>query len=262
VLRQGIADLSRRFPVISVPLLSFREYVNLRSNIQLPVLDPFDLDPDSCAKVYRAHNVLRLFSEYTRFGFRPMFTEGTERYLDKLINTINKSVETDIPYLLPQLADNHLRLMQAVISYLATSSVPRITVNSLCKRWRVSKDKLYQLLDAMQRAYLIRTVRRRSDTSVSSIDAKMFLCEAAAYGYFTDAVGTRREAFVAAFAEESGHSLYATKDERQGDLLVDEHTVEVGGRAKRLKGADYVIRDDVDLPNEKIIPMWTLWMEY
>jgi predicted AAA+ superfamily ATPase len=262
VLRRGIADLSRRFPVIRVPLLSFREYVNLRSNTQLPMLDPFDLDPDSCAKVFRAHNVLRLFSEYTRFGFRPMFTEGTERYLDKLVNTINKSVESDIPYLLPQLSDNHFRLMQAVITYLATSSLPRISVNSLCKKWRVGKDKLYQLLDAMQRAFLIRTVRRRSDTSVSSIGAKMFLCEPAAYGYFTDAVGTRREAFVAAFAEESGHSLYATKDERQGDFLVDEHTVEVGGRAKRLKGADYVIRDDVDLPNEKIIPMWTLWMEY
>jgi len=137
-----------------------------------------------------------------------------------------------------------------------------LPVNAVCKRWGVSKDKLYQLLTAMQRAFLIRTVRRRSDISVSSVGAEMFLCEPAAYGYFTDAVGTRREAFVAAFAEESGHSLHATKDERQGDFLIDGHTVEVGGRGKRLKGSDYVIRDDADLPNERVIPMWTLWMEY
>lgn len=104
-----------------------------------------------------------MFTEHTRFGFRPKLKEGTGRYLDKVINTINKSIESGIPFLLPQLAENHLRLMQAVIVYLASSTVPRISVNALCKR---------------------------------------------------------------------------------------------------LNGSEYIIRDDADLPNERTIPMWTLWMEY
>ncbi|WP_268745469.1 hypothetical protein [Thermotoga sp. Mc24] len=32
--------------------------------------------------------------------------------------------------------------------------------------------------------------------------------------------------------------------------------IEVGGKGKKKKSSDFVIKDDVDLPVENVIPMW------
>jgi len=36
--------------------------------------------------------------------------------------------------------------------------------------------------------------------------------------------------------------------------------IEVGGASKKPKGADYVIRDDIDYPAGKALPLWLLGM--
>ena len=42
VLRQGVADLSRRFSRVQIPLMSLREYIFLRDGTLLPQLEPVD----------------------------------------------------------------------------------------------------------------------------------------------------------------------------------------------------------------------------
>jgi len=38
--------------------------------------------------------------------------------------------------------------------------------------------------------------------------------------------------------------------------------LEVGGAKKRIKAADYVIRDNADYPSGNILPMWMLGLAY
>ncbi len=38
--------------------------------------------------------------------------------------------------------------------------------------------------------------------------------------------------------------------------------IEVGGKKKAIKRADFVVRDDIDSPDDKIIPLWMLGFEY
>lgn len=47
-----------------------------------------------------------------------------------------------------------------------------------------------------------------------------------------------------------------------GDFVVGKKTLEIGGRHKTIKGADFVLRDDTDLPGKKSIPLWSLGMMY
>jgi len=262
VLRKGVADLSRRFPVYSMPLLSFREYLILRLERDIPLLDPFDYDVRVARKLCSEVNVLRYFHDYMKGGFRPLFLESAATYMDKVMATIVKTMEADIPFLVPQITENHLRLMHAVIGYLGTAPVPLVQVNSLCTEWGLSKEKLYQLLDAMERAHLIRTIRKRNDTKVHSVGAKMFLHEPAVYEFLGGNRGTRREAYVAAACIESRHKVWAAAKEEEYDFLVDKWKVEVGGRKKGREGADLVVRDDVDLPSGNVLPLWMLGLEY
>ena len=51
-------------------------------------------------------------------------------------------------------------------------------------------------------------------------------------------------------------------NERECDFLVDQGTIEAGGRTKARKGADIVVRDNIELSTSNVLPMWMLGLEY
>lgn len=148
--------------------------------------------------------------------------------------------------------------MSAVVGYVAISNIPTLSVNTLCGEWSLSKVKLYQLLNAMEQAHIIRIIRKKSDTRVHSVGAKIFLYEPSIYSHFAENPGNGREAYVAGSSIESGHKVYASTDEEAYDFLIDDLKVEVGGKKKQSKNADFVVRDNLDLPSGNSIPMWLL----
>ena len=57
---------------------------------------------------------------------------------------------------------------------------------------------------------------------------------------------------------EVGKDVWACKDEKKGDFLVNNTIVEIGGRKKKIKQTDVVVRDDIDLPVDRALPLWVL----
>lgn len=55
---------------------------------------------------------------------------------------------------------------------------------------------------------------------------------------------------------------WAEAKEADYDFLIDNRKVEIGGRKKDRKNAEWVIRDDVDLPSGPVLPLWILGLEY
>ncbi|MGK5085193.1 AAA family ATPase [Bdellovibrionota bacterium FG-1] len=264
VLRKGMGDLSRRFLVQRLPLLSFREFLILiGAGESFPLLNPFSPDKKAIHSVVSKINIMKHFQNYLKYGFRPFFLESIAQYPEKLMATIDKSLTQDIPFLVPQLSENHYRLMSAVVGYLAKSSVPTLAVNSLCNEWGIGKEKLYQLLQALEAAQVIRIIRKPKDHRLHSIGAKIFLHEPATYGALAGNTGSVREAYCAAALQESGHTVHAAPDEKECDMIVDEKiSLEIGGATKKKKKADWVIRDNIDLPAPGVIPMWLLGFGY
>jgi predicted AAA+ superfamily ATPase len=262
VMRGGIADLSRRFIYVHMPLLSLREYIYLETGDLLETFDPYTEDRKKVYDILKKVNVLKWFREYMDHGFRPFYTGDITDYQKKVMNTIEKSLTADIPFLVPQLSDNHFRFMNAVVGHLAVSTIPTLVVNSLCKKWSIGKEKLYQLLNAMEQAKVIRVVRKKNDVSLNSIGAKLFLYEPSVYEFFGGNIGNVRESYVAGISMESNRKVFASVDETACDFLIDDYKVEVGGKRKAAKQADFVLRDDIDIPDSNIIPLWMLGFEY
>ncbi len=264
VLRKGLADLSRRFVVRRLPLLSLREFAILKgAPPDLPLLDPTALDFGIVREILKSLPVLRLFREWLSHGMRPIFLEGIETYPEKITNVIEKSIAMDIPFLVPQLNEGHLRFMTAIIGYLAKSSIPTLAVNSLCSEWGVGKEKMYALLSAMEEAQLLRIIRKKNDHKIQSIGAKIFLHDPSAYAALQGDVGSVREALAVAAFQESGRKIQASSNEEEYDFLVDgKWKLEIGGKTKKLKKADFVIRDQLDLPSGNAVPLWTLGFQW
>ena len=160
--------------------------------------------------------------------------------------------------LVASIVDNNFRLLQAVIGYLARSKIPRLAVRSLCSEWEIGAMKLYKLLFVMEDLGLIRIIRRERDFRANSTGEKIFLHDPSMYETLKGDPGNVREAFTAGAFIDAGFQVFATRDEREGDFIIDGRAIEVGGKGKSPKGADLVVRDDIDLPGRKILPMWML----
>ena len=264
VLRKKMGDLSRRFVSARLPLLSLREFAILAgADPTLPTLDPLNLDHTKVNQLLSTLPIMKLNREWLAHGFRPIFLEGVNSYNEKILATIEKSIALDIPFLVPQLTENHLRLMSAVIGYLAKSSIPTLAVNSLCNEWGIGKEKLYSLLNAMEEAQLIRVVRKKKDHKLHSIGAKIFLQDPSVYGALQGDLGSVREALTVACFQEAKRTILAADDETICDFTVDNKVrIEIGGPSKKLKKADWVIRDNLDVASGKTIPLWTLGFMY
>ncbi len=105
-------------------------------------------------------------------------------------------------------------------------------------------------------------IRKKNDVSLHSSGAKIFLYEPAAYNSFGGNIGNIRESYAAGISIESNRKVFATSDDTTGDFLIDDFKVEVGGKRKALKKADFVLRDDVEIPDDNAIPLWMLGFGY
>lgn len=260
VLREANADLSRRFVRIKMPLMSFREFIFLETGTVFSKWifgsDKLPCKPDS--------KTLSLFTEYRAHGTRPFYTEGN--YEDKVLSLLDKTLYSDVPFFLPQITDSNLRLMKAVVATLANSNIPRIEVRKLCSNWAIGSEKLYSLLNVMESVGVFKIIRFENEKKANTVGAKFFFADPCMYRILSGNEGTEREAFSVMCFNMAGCSAEASRDETKGDFLIsfpkekNKITVEVGGKNKKEKNADYVLRDNTDYPTLNGIPFWLLAM--
>mgnify|MGYP002584384348 CR=1 FL=1 len=258
VLRTGEGDLSRRYVPIKMPLMSFREYLYIETGKEYPkyTLGACELpvQPDA--------GLLNHFHNYRQYGTRPFYRDRD--FEARYMAVIDKTLNNDIPFFLPSITDNNLRLMRAIIGTLAQSSIPRVQVTSLCADWNIGAEKLYQLLFVMESVGLIRIVRLQGDTKARSVGAKMLFADPCAYYVLNADRDTEREAYIVNCFNLSGYTVEAMRDEKKGDYLVSINnnatTIEIGGKNKKSKAAAFVLRDNTDYPVGNAIPLWLAGM--
>ena len=207
--------------------MSLREYIYFETGKELPQIpDPFDKRFTELAiEVLKQVDVLKYFRDYREHGTRPFYKEGN--FKERMSNVIEKSIYADIPYFLGQLMDNHLGVMRAIISHLAFSKIPTVNVEAMCR-------------ERIEKPY--------------SKGAKIFFADPAIYSVLEGETANFREAFVV-FALKRAGDVLTEKDETKADLIFNNIRLEIGGSNKKPKEADYAIRDDIDLPVRKVIPM-------
>ena len=270
ILRKGAADLSRRYVFMQKPFMSFREFLFLETGNIYNTVNPFEYNNNAKLLVTPDAKLLSLFEEYKNHGTRPFYQEGN--YAERSLAVLEKTLNYDVPFFVTTITQDNLRLMTAVVGTLASASIPRIQVNSLCADWGISADKLYQLLEVMDAVGVLRIIRFQNDKKAKSAGAKLFLADPCLYSVLLGQIGNQREAFVSGILNQAGYSVKAARNETEGDFIISKKAgnlqlgtnpsvkIEVGGRDKALKKSDWVIRDNIDYPSDKIIPLWLLAM--
>lgn len=263
ILRKGVSDLSRRFIKSHIPLLSFREYLQLKFNIILPRASILDVKSVTHFLNELEVNNLDLnlnFKDYINQGQRPIFLEG--EYGNRILNIIEKTIFSDVPFLLPQVNERHLRIQNAIIGHLANLKIPTLNIEKLSRDWSIGKEKVYELLAVLEHVELINIVKHKNDTKVSGKGAKIFFADPSFYHALGGEIGNQREALVVSTARQNKQNIFASKDEQEADFILEGKLIEVGGKSKKSKKSDILIRDDFREPIRNIMPLWALTLQY
>ena len=262
-IERGEADLSRRAPKYSMQGLSFREFLAMRYEIEIPALYLEDILAHK-AVIPGVDHPLVYFKEYLVSGYYP-FGQDPDFSIE-LGQVINRTLEVDIPQFANMTAatGRKLRKLLALISTLAPFK-PSMT--KLASQIEVSRNNLEDYLLFIEKAGMIAQLREVS-TSINGFGKveKVYLDNTNILNTLSDSapdVGTVRETF---FFNQMRVNQEVTSSPIS-DFQIGDHTFEVGGKSKGQKQIreatqGYVVKDDIEYGHGNVIPLWAFGLNY
>ena len=268
-ISKGNADLSRRAAAYNLQGLSFREYLNFKKNLDLPVL--------TLNEILTNHHIIAPdlldsfrypgdFQSYLKTGYFPFFLEAKSTYYQKLQETINLVIDTDIaPY--EELQHSTTRTMKKLLFVLSESVPFTPNINKLSEKLETPRNTILRLLDFLHNAQILNLLK----TSIKGVSylqkpEKIYLHNTNFIYLFSPTqanVGNIRETFF--FNQLS--AVHQVTAPRFGDFMIDDAVVfEVGGANKtsdQIRGIpNAYLALDIEGGNNNRIPLWLFGMLY
>lgn len=259
---KGYADLSRRVLTHYLPGLSFREFLELKNGIQLPIHSFEQIIQNKFE--FEGFKPLEYFQEYLKYGYYPFFKEPG--YLEKLNNTINLTLETDIP--------NHSGMNTATINklkqllFVVSQSVPfKPNLTKIAEIIGISRNQITEYLLLFERTGLILQLRESTQgIRLLGKVQKIYLYNSNMIHLFAEGIpntGNIRETF---FLNQMSvkHNVFSAN---KGDFLINNFVFEIGGKSKsnkQIKNIDnaFVVKDDIEYGMGNTIPLWAFGLNY
>ena len=263
------ADLSRRALFYHMNGLSYREFLELKLNISLPILKLEEIlnhHIEIANKVTLDFKPLEYFDEYLKYGYYPFYFSDPKNYLKLLLAVINQTIDIDLVmlgFIKPQFA-NKLKKLLKVICY---SKPFELNITKVASQIEINRNTLYSYLEKLTKSDLLLSIanNKKGLTSLSKPE-KLYLNNTNLFYSLCENsdIGTIREAFFANQLQES-HNIMTTD---KGDFIIDDkYIIEVGGKSKdfsQIKDVknSYLAIDTDFIENPYKIPLWMFGFLY
>jgi len=270
------ADLSRRVYEIKVPILSFREFLKINGfefnkyTIEEIVENHIEISKKIASKI----KPLKYLKEYLEYGCYPFFLESKSSYKQKLLNIINYIIEVDLPYT-SNISYSNIDKLKRLL-YLISISVPFTpNINELSNKTQISRPSLLEYLYLLEKSEILINLHFKS-RGLSKLQKpdKIYINNTNLIKAITEApnIGNERETFFVNQIKSYFLNKRSFFDEniilsKQGDFIVNDFTFEIGGKNKTTKQIkeienSYLILDDIEIGNNRTIPLWLFGFLY
>ncbi len=262
-IKKGSADLSRRAVMYHMQGLSFREYLNLFHQIEVP---QFTLDEILTHRVDvpQIEHPLPLFDDYLKRGYYPFAIESD--FDLRLEQIVNQTLESDIPiYATMNVATGRkLKQLMAIVA----ESVPFKPNNSkIAEILNISRNNVSDYLLYIEEAGMIAQLRSETKgiRSLGKVD-KIYLDNTnLVYNLVRNNqnVGNVRETFF--FNQlRVKHSITSSS---KADFKIDTIDFEIGGKNKGKKQIEssengFIVKDNIEIAYLNTIPLWHFGLMY
>jgi len=263
------ADLSRRVVVYEIEGLSFREFLELKHEVQIESYSLEDILTNHIDIAYdlSQYYTAKIFQEYLQFGYYPFYFDRYANYQIKLNETINTVLEVDIPSIF-NIEYQNIKNIKKLLLILCQSVPYTPNINELLSKMNMGQDyrTLYRYLAYLHKAKIITLIRPKTkgDTIFVKPDKIYFNNTNLHYAYCdTPNIGTVREAYFKSMIFE-----YKIEIPKKGDFLVDEKYIfEIGGKNKKFNQIkdlphSFIVADDIEIGFGNKIPLWLFGFLY
>lgn len=262
-IKKGSSDLSRRALVYTMQGLSFREYLTLFHQIQVPT---YTLDEilNHQVNIPQIQHPLPLFKNYLIKGYYP-FSKESEFGL-KLKQIINQTLEVDIPTYAKMNISTGRKLKQLLA--IVSQSVPfKPNMSKIAEMLTVSRNNMADYLLYMEEAGMIAQLRNKTEgvRALGKVD-KVYLDNTNLIYNLSEEnqnIGNIRETFFLNQLKVNHQVFNSTL----GDFKIDTMDFEVGGKNKGLKQIKnakhgFLVKDDIETSYLNTIPLWHFGLMY
>ncbi|MBR0177405.1 MAG: AAA family ATPase [Bacteroidales bacterium] len=262
-IEKGEADLSRRAPKYLMQGLSFREFLAIRHQIDVPV---FSLDQILAneARITGISHPLVYFKEYLKEGYYP-FGQDVD-FETELNQVITRTIEMDIP----QFANMNIgtaKKLKKLIVILAGLVPYKPNMSSLGSQIQASRNNVEDYLTFMEKAGLLAQLKDGTGGlgELGKVE-KVYLDNTNllyALGNGQEDAGTIRETF---FFNQMRVNHQVTSSPIS-DFEIQGKTFEVGGKSKGKRqitdaAEGYIVKDDIEYGYGNVIPIWAFGLNY
>lgn len=264
------ADLSRRCLSYDMQGLSFREYMLLYRNIELPKVSLDDIlhnSMDIANEVLQKCRPLEFFSDYLKQGYYPFGAEGFALYHQRVENIVDMLLNIELPQL-RSVDIGNIRKLKALLAIISTEVPMLVDISKLATLTGIARTTILAYLQYLHEAKLIRLLYA-DDMSVKKMQKPdKILMENTnllqALSLKEPNIGTMRETF---FCNQLGYK-HQVEYNKRGDFLVDHKLIfEIGGKSKDGKQVSnienaYIASDEFDYPIGNKLPLWLFGLTY
>ena len=262
-ISKGVADLSRRVLTFEMQGLSYREYLVLFHQIELPVYSIQQI-LDQQVTLPKGFLPLQHFANYLKRGYYPFSDDNFERYITQVVNT---TLEVDIAQY-ADLTPATIRKLKRLLAIIAQAAPFKPNFTQIGGQLEVSRNSIADLCAWLEKAGLIGQLRDSTGgiQGLGKVD-KVYLDNPTliyVLGKENTEIGTIRETF---FFNQMRVAHDITASPVSDFLIAEKYTFEVGGKKKKQKQIQsaeqgYIVKDDIETGYGNIIPLWQFGLTY
>ncbi len=249
-LKKDSADLSRRAVILHINPISFREYVNLRKNTEVPVFSFKEILEKKRELSLKYAKLSEYVPEYLQYGGVMYTGEG---FQEALANAIEKTITDDMAYL-REIDVKYEDEVYRILYHIAASKPYEVSYSSISNKFGISKSLVIRIFDDLKKAGIVvllypckmkRKNIKKEPKAFLSIPLRRFLAE-------TAHIGSLMEDFFVANAFPECY-LKTERGEKTADFACRSKIIEVGGVSKASsQAADYIAADGLAFDRNKV----------
>jgi predicted AAA+ superfamily ATPase len=263
------SDLSRRVSLYKLNGFSFREFLELNYDTTLQSLTLeklIDTHIQQAQDISKDIDILSDFKEYLKTGYYPFYFDKRSSYFQNLANTINLTIDIDLPSL-GLIEQKYTYKLKKLLEVICESKPFEVNYTKIAQMSEISRVKLYDyitylsdgelllLIDSYQKG--LKKINKPTKIYLNNPNLIEAYCQ-------ESQIGTIRETF---FANQISLK-YKINISDKGDFLVDKKYIfEIGGKNKSFSQIkdiknSFVIADDIEVGFKDKIPLWLFGFLY
>jgi hypothetical protein len=255
-----------------LPILSFREYLEISQNIVLPsftleeILENHLSISNKIIETLSDKKILKYFKQFIDVGIYPYYFEDETKYIDRVSENINTILYTDLVSVV-KIDGSKIESLKKLLLTICVSNPFETSLDKLSSMVGITKPTLYKYINYLSRAELIhhimyeakrfKNMKKQDKLYINNTNLFQALC-------LNSNIGNIRETFFVSMVYKRHILNYVDK----GDFLLDEkYTFEIGGKNKgfeKIKDIEnsYVVADELEVGFKNKIPLYLFGFLY